>query len=107
MRRTIRQLETLVPNAPRNYDGLCFTGIGRCRFRLDEFEAARAAFSRALSLGAGGPFHRAWIYLRLGNMADVERNRAEALRNYRLAASQGDYFQSRQATKYLTKPYTK
>ncbi len=105
MRRTIGQLEMLVADAPRNYDGLCYTGIGRCRFRLGEFEAARAAFKKALTLGAGGSFHRAWIYLRLGNMADVEKKRREAVRNYELSAKQGDYFQSRQAKKFIRTAY--
>ena len=55
----------------------------------DPGKEARAAFKEALRLGAGGPFHRAWIYLRLGNMADVDGDRKLAKKNYKLATEQG------------------
>lgn len=63
--------------------------MGRCRFRLGEYAAARAAFERALRLGAGGPFHRAWVYLRLGNMAEHDENLAKARACYERAVRQG------------------
>ena len=104
--KTITTLGKLLAADPGDYEGLCHTGIGRCRFRMGEFEEARSAFEEALRLGAGGPFHRAWIYLRLGNMADVEKNRKAALAHYQRAVSQGRrYHAAKRAASYLNQPY--
>jgi tetratricopeptide (TPR) repeat protein len=104
--KTITTLGELLAADPGDYEGLCHTGIGRCRFRLGEFKAARSAFEEALRLGAGGPFHRAWIYLRLGNMADVERDRKAALAHYQRAVNQGRrYHAAKRAAGYLKQPY--
>jgi len=73
---------------------------------MGQFKAARAAFKEALRLGAGGPFHRAWIYLRLGNMADVDGDRELAKKNYKLATEQGArYRAARRAAGYMEKKY--
>lgn len=58
-------------------------GIGRCLFRLGQLDEAGPALQAALELGAGGPFHRGWVQLRLGNLADLQGRRDDALAHYR------------------------
>jgi len=58
------------------------TGIGRCLFRLGEHDEAEKELQQALALGAGGPFHRGWVHLRLGNLDDLRGKRNEALIHY-------------------------
>ena len=58
------------------------TGIGRCLFRLGKHDEARKELEAALALGAGGPFHRGWVHLRLGNLDDLRGKRKEALAHY-------------------------
>ena len=43
----------------------------------------------ALETGGGGPFHRRWIHLRLGCIADLAGNRAEAKAEYEKVVAQG------------------
>ena len=58
------------------------TGIGRCLFRLGKHDEAALELQAALALGAGGPFHRGWVHLRLGNLDDLRQRRKEALAHY-------------------------
>lgn len=58
------------------------TGIGRCLFRLGKHDEARKELEAALALGAGGPFHRGWVHLRLGNLDDLGGKRKDALAHY-------------------------
>jgi tetratricopeptide (TPR) repeat protein len=62
--------------------GASHTGLGRCLFRLGEHEEARVELEAALPLGAGGPFHRGWVHLRLGCLADLRGEREAALAHY-------------------------
>jgi tetratricopeptide (TPR) repeat protein len=64
------------------YEGVCHIGIGRCLFRLGKHDEARKELETALTLGAGGPFHRAWAHLRLGCIADVRKDRKKAVEHY-------------------------
>jgi len=106
LKNTIAMLETLLKGDPGKYEGLCYTGIGRCRFRLGDFDEAVVAFMKSLKLGSGGSFHRAWIYLRLGCIADVRRDRKAARAYYQKAVSQGErYVAARRAAGYLHRPY--
>lgn len=87
---------------------MCHTGLGRCLFRLGKHGEAEQEFEAALRLGAGGPFHRSWIHLRLGNMADVAGDREKALESYRKAVGQGSNASSeavRRAQRFTEKPY--
>ncbi len=84
--KTIAQLRALLRSGAGKHEGLCHTGIGRCLFRLDRLDEAQVAFASALRLGAGGPFHVAWIHLRLGCIADVQGDRDAALEHYRKAS---------------------
>ncbi len=63
----------------------------------------------ALSGGAGGPFHRAWLHLRLGNIADLEGQRSAALEQYKKVLSSSDVpshqFQKGLAERFTKQPY--
>lgn len=59
------------------------SGLGRCLFRLGERDAAEKELKQALAEGAGGPFHRGWCELRLGNLDDLRGRREEACAHYR------------------------
>jgi aminopeptidase N len=85
------------------------TAIGRCLFRLGELDAAKGEFAAALEGGAGGPFHRAWIHLRLGCIADLQKDRKTAEAHYEKVmafsnASSHDH-QKGLAEKFLRKAY--
>jgi tetratricopeptide (TPR) repeat protein len=87
-------------------EGLCHTGIGRCQFRLGNFDDARREFQTALLLGAGGPFHRSWIQLRLGCIADLAGDRDAALEHYARAQDDGaSKFVADLAKRFAQKPY--
>jgi tetratricopeptide (TPR) repeat protein len=58
------------------------TGLGRCLFRLGKLDEARKELEEALRVGAGGPFHRGWAHLRLGCIADLAKQRKQALEHY-------------------------
>jgi tetratricopeptide (TPR) repeat protein len=104
-RKAIRMLEGLLKAGAGKYEGLCHTGIGRCRFRLGEFDEAIAAFEKSLALGSGGPFHRAWIHLRLGCIADLRKKREEALAHYKKVLSGKRGHTARLAERFSKTPY--
>jgi hypothetical protein len=54
----------------------------RRSFRLGHLEEAEKELLEALRLGAGGPFHRGWVHLRLGCVADLRGDRKAALEHY-------------------------
>ena len=104
LEETIARLRGLLRAGAGDREGLYHTGIGRCLFRLDRRKEAKEEFEAALKLGAGGPFHRAWIYLRLGCLADLEGDRKEAERLYRKAAT-GRGASAQRAQRFLKRPY--
>ncbi|MHC5078401.1 MAG: M1 family aminopeptidase [Planctomycetota bacterium] len=104
-RKTIKMLRDLLRSGAGKYEGLCYTGIGRCLFRLGEFDDAIEAFNKSLSLGSGGPFHRAWIHLRLGCIADLRKKRKEALAHYQKVLQGKPGFTADLAQRFTKKPY--
>ncbi len=107
LRRTVARLTDLVKeDLDPGKKAVSYTGIGRCHFRLGEHDQAIRAFKEALKRGAGGPFHRAWIYLRLGNIADLRKDRKKACAHYEHSVAQGlKYWQAQRAKEFLTRPY--
>jgi aminopeptidase N len=104
--RTIESLRRLLRVGAGTSEGLCHTGIGRCLFRLESFDDARTEFAAALRLGGGGPFHRSWIQLRLGCMADLDGDREAALEHYARAQDKGASDASAQrAARFAETPY--
>jgi aminopeptidase N len=100
-------LKRLLAAGAGDYEGLCHTGIGRCLFRLGRLEEAKEVLEKALALGGGGPFHRRWINLRLGCIADLRKQRKKAIEHYEWVVSRGtdkDYT-VRLAKRFLEKPY--
>jgi tetratricopeptide (TPR) repeat protein len=84
------------------------TALGRCLFRLGKFDEAIKAFKKALEGGAGGPFHRQWIYLRLGCIADLKKKRSDAIDYYKKATAitrNGSDFAMNKAKRFLERPY--
>lgn len=103
---TIELLRGILDSGPGDHEGYCHTGIGRCLFRLGRFEEATTAFETALRFGAGGPFHRGWVHLRLGNIADVEGRRKDALEHYQKAQAPGaSKAAAADAAKFVNRPY--
>ena len=102
----VRLLRKLLAAGAGAREGLCHTGIGRCLFRLGRHEEAKKELESALRLGGGGPFHRRWIRLRLGCIADLAGKRTEALAQYEQVASYGkDDYTTKLARRYLERPY--
>ena len=104
-RKTIALLRSLLKAGAGKYEGLCYTGIGRCLFRLGEFDDAIEAFEKSLKLGSGGPFHRAWIRLRLGCIADVRKEREKALAYYEKVLESGKGYTAKLAARFIETPY--
>ncbi len=102
----VRLLRELLAAGAGKHEGLCHTGIGRCLFRLGRNEGAKKELEEALRLGGGGPFHRRWIHLRLGCIADLAGKRNEASAHYQevVASGKGDYT-TKLAKRYLETPY--
>jgi tetratricopeptide (TPR) repeat protein len=105
LKRTIATLRKLVAAGAGSNEGLCYTGIGRCLFRLGKLDEAREALQKALRLGVS-PFHRQWTHLRLGCIADLERKRSEAEEHYRKTiAIKPGAFTAGKAQRFLKRPY--
>lgn len=103
---TIQLLRGLLETGPGKYEGYCHTGIGRCLFRVGRFDEAKTSLETALRFGAGGPFHRGWVHLRLGNIADLEGRREDALEHYALAQDPGaSKAAAAEAKKFAERPY--
>jgi tetratricopeptide (TPR) repeat protein len=102
----IQTLRSVLRRGAGDHEGLCHTGVGRCLFRLNRHDEAVTDFKEALRLGAGGPFHRRWIFLRLGCIADLGKKRKEAEEHYRkvIAFGKSDH-QTKLARKFLERPY--
>ncbi len=83
------------------------TGIGRCLFRLGKLDDAEKELEEALTAGAGGPFHRAWANLRLGNIDDLRGRRKEALVHYKAVVDNRGASATTlaKAKAFLEKPY--
>ncbi|MHC4931416.1 MAG: M1 family aminopeptidase [Planctomycetota bacterium] len=106
LEQTIIALRHLLRRGAGEYEGLCHTGVGRLLFRQGKFDDARKDFREALRLGAGGPFHQRWVYLRLGCMADLEKDRKKALEHYGKVISYGKSDHTSQAAaRFKEKPY--
>ena len=108
LKSTIRKIRKVIAAGPEG-ESLYYTALGRCLFRLGELDDARGAFETALTGGAGGPFHRAWINLRLGNIADLQEQRARAVEFYEKVLASSDAsnhrYQKDQARRFIDKPY--
>ncbi len=103
---TIELLRGLLDSGPGKHEGYCHTGIGRCLFRLGRLEEAKASLETALRHGAGGPFHRGWVHLRLGNIADVDGRRKDALDHYEKAQAPGaSKAAAADAARFAERPY--
>ncbi|HEU4420305.1 MAG TPA: M1 family aminopeptidase [Planctomycetota bacterium] len=83
------------------------TGIGRCLFRLGKHDEAAKELGAALALGAGGPFHRGWVHLRLGNIDDLRGKRKDALVHYQAVLDNKGASKTtiEMAKRFLEKPY--
>ncbi len=83
------------------------TGIGRCLFRLGKLEEAEKELEEALEAGGGGPFHRGWIELHLGNIDDLRGKRKDALAHYRAVVDNAGASKTAvaKAKAFLEKPY--
>lgn len=108
LRQTVDDARRVIASGQAD-EAVYHTAIGRCRFRLGEFEEARKEFDLAMKGGAGGPFHRAWIELRRGCMADVEKDRKMAKIQYEKVLAFSDSsshdFQKKLARRFLEKAY--
>lgn len=104
LEKTIADIRKVI--AAGQDDSVFHTALGRCYFRLGNFKEAEKEFETALKGGAGGPFHRCWIYLRLGNMADLAKKRSDAESFYKRAlAENGSEFTKKKAKNFLERPY--
>ena len=98
---TIAQLRELLAAGAGKYEGLCHTGIGRCRH-----DEAATELNRAIETGGGGPFHRAWAHLRLGCIADLKGDRGTAEKHYRKVLAGGRKGHAATlAQRFFEKPY--
>lgn len=95
--------------AEKDVSSAYHTALGRCLFRLGQFNEAKEEFEIALKGGAGGPFHQCWIYLRLGCIADLEKDRSEAQKCYKKILTYPDAknhdYQKKLASRFLETPY--
>ncbi|MHC4945231.1 MAG: M1 family aminopeptidase [Planctomycetota bacterium] len=102
---TLRDIERVLKTKPE-HESVFHTAKGRCLFRLGRFDEALEEFEIALKGGAGGPFHRQWIYLRMGCIADLQKKRSDAKKYYKKAmGTSGSDFAYKKAERFLEKPY--
>jgi len=106
LKSTIQKIRRVIAAGPKD-ESVYHTAFGRCLFRLGELDEARAEFETALKGGAGGPFHRAWIHLRLGCISDLEGDRPTAVKFYEkaLAADARYETQRKMAERFLKSAY--
>jgi len=108
LQKTVKDIRKIL-GADKNVSSAFRTALGRCLFRLGELDAAKKEFEVALKGGAGGPFHQCWIYLRLGCIADLEKERSEARKCYEKVLTFSDAknhdYQKKLASRFLEKPY--
>lgn len=103
--KALSDIDRVLETSPES-DSVFHTAKGRCLFRLGKFKEAMEEFETALKGGAGGPFHRQWIYLRMGCIADLKKKRKEAKKYYKKAiATNGSDFALGKAERFLEKPY--
>ncbi|MHC4472433.1 MAG: M1 family aminopeptidase, partial [Planctomycetota bacterium] len=103
--RTIRDLRSLLAGGAGKQEVHCHTLIGRLLFRLERFGEAQESLEKALALGPS-PFHRRWVHLRLGCIADLKKQRKKAVEHYeKVVASGADDYQVKLARRFLEKPY--
>jgi len=104
----IAKLRTVLEVGSPDLAGTCHVAIGRCLFRLDQLDDARRELEEGVRLGCG-PFHRGWANLRLGNIADVQKRREDALKCYEAVvggpAARNLEFQKERARRFLEHPY--
>lgn len=103
---TIGKIHKVIASGPES-ETVLHTALGRCLFRLGRLEEAVEAFEQALKGGAGGPFHRAWVHLRLGCIADLmqDRKQAESYYERTLAADEKYRSQRTLAQRFLERAY--
>ncbi len=86
----------------------CHAAIGRCLFRMGKSNEAKEKLEFAINMRDSGPFWCQWIYLRLGNIADMNRKRSEAMKYYQMAVDikrNGSGKAAQMAADFLKRPY--
>jgi len=105
LEKAIATLRKLVAAGAGEFESQCYSGIGRCLFRLGKLDEAKEALEKALKIGVS-PFHRQWTYLRLGCIADLGRKRSAAQEHYRkVVAIKPGAFTAGKARRFLERPY--
>ncbi len=109
LERTIAQLRQVIESGSSDLAGTCHVGIGRCLFRLEKLDEAKKELEQGLRVAGFGPFHRSWANLRLGNIADLQKRRKDAVRHYEAVLAEPDAknleFQKGKARRAIEKPY--
>lgn len=86
----------------------CHAAMGRCLFRMGKLDEAKEKLEFAINMRDSGPFWRQWIYLRLGNIADMKKKRSEALKYYEMVVDikrNGSQKAAQLASDFLKRPY--
>ena len=106
LERTIADLRRIL-RAGAAKESECRAAIGRCLFRLRRFDEAKTALEAAIGMRDSGPFWRSWIHLRLGCIADVEKDRARATDHYGkvVAERRGSGYARRLAERFSESPF--
>lgn len=104
----IAQLRTVIESGSPDVAGTCRVGIGRCLFNLGKLDEAKKELEEGLRAGCG-PFHRGWANLRLGNIADLQKRRKDAVKCYEAVisgpAAKNLDFQKEKAKRFVDNPY--
>jgi hypothetical protein len=102
------KLRTVIEAGSPDLAGTCHVAIGRCLFNLGKLDDAKQELEEGLRVGCG-PFHRAWANLRLGNIADLQKRRKDAVKHYETVvngpAAKNLDFQKERARRFLDHPY--
>jgi aminopeptidase N len=106
--KAIEQLRAALATGSPDMAGTCHVGIGRCLFNLGKLDDAKKELEEGLRAGTG-PFHRSWANLRLGNIADLQKRRKDAVKYYEAVvsgpAAKNLEFQQKLAKRFLDTPY--